>query len=157
MHGERVRYSSFHFFQDALYFLVILFLSFPKFIKTTFYGSIHLEQSYEYIPIYPYLRTKRIASSCTCDSNPYFSPQTHDIEGHPCEPHETLVKNVSNAPNLVSSNAPCQYKPLRLPPVLHDFPAKHFKYLPKFDGESKEFTAEKHLQAFEHLSDLLEI
>ena len=48
-------------------------------------------------------------------------------------------------------------KPLQLPPILHDFPAKHYKYLPKFDGESKEFIAEKHLQSFEHFSDLFEI
>ena len=41
MHGERLGYSSLHFFQDALSFLVSFFLSFPKFIKTSFYGSIH--------------------------------------------------------------------------------------------------------------------
>ena len=34
---------------------------------------------------------------------------------------------------------------------------KHYKYLPKFDGESKYFTAEKHLQPFEHFFDLFEI
>ena len=34
---------------------------------------------------------------------------------------------------------------------------KHYKYLPKFDGESKDLTAEKHLQAFEHFFDLFEI
>ena len=60
-------------------------------------------------------------------------------------------------PNLVSPSLPSRYKPLQLPPILHDFPVKHYKYLPKFDGESKDFTAEKHLQAFEHFSDLFEI
>ena len=44
-----------------------------------------------------------------------------------------------------------------MPPILHDFPVKHYKYLPKFDGESEHLTAEKHLQAFEHFSDLFEI
>ena len=34
---------------------------------------------------------------------------------------------------------------------------KHYKYLPKFDGESKDFTAEKHLEAFEYFYDLFEI
>ena len=154
MHSERVRYSNLCCFQDALSCLVSLFLSFPKFIKTTFYGSIRLEHSYEYIPIYPSLRTKSIASSCTCDSDPYFSLETHDIEGHPFEPHETSINSVSVVPNLVSPSIPSQYKPLQFPPILHDFPMKHYKYLPKFDGESKGPTGEKHLQAFEHFSDL---
>ena len=34
---------------------------------------------------------------------------------------------------------------------------KHYKYLPKFDREPKGFTAKKHLQTFEHFSDLFEI
>ena len=34
---------------------------------------------------------------------------------------------------------------------------KHYKYLPKCDGESKDFTDEKHLQDFEHFFDLFEI
>ena len=34
---------------------------------------------------------------------------------------------------------------------------KYYKYLPKFDGESQDLTAEKHLQAFEHFSGLFEI
>ena len=46
---------------------------------------------------------------------------------------------------------------LQLPPILHDIPTKHYKYLLKFDGESKDFTAEKNLQAFEHFTDLYEI
>ena len=44
-----------------------------------------------------------------------------------------------------------------MPPILHDFPAKHYKYIPNFDEEFEELTAEKHLQAFEYLSDLFEI
>ena len=40
MHGQRLRYSILCFFQDALSCLVKLFLSFPKFVKTSFYGSI---------------------------------------------------------------------------------------------------------------------
>ena len=157
MHAERIRYSSFYFFQDSLSCLVNLFLSFPKFIKTSFHGSFRSKQSYEYIHVYPSLWTESIASSCTFDFDQDFSPKTHDIKGHPCETHETLVNNVSIAPNLVSPSIPSWYKPLKLPPILHDFPMKHYKYLPKFDGESEDFTAEKHLQAFEHFFDLFEI
>ena len=47
--------------------------------------------------------------------------------------------------------------PLRLPQTLHEFPTKHYKYLPKFDRESEYLTAEKHLRAFEYFLDLFEI
>ena len=112
MYGERLRCSSLCFFQEALSCLVSLFLSFPKFIKTTFYASIRSKQSYEYIPIYPSLRTEIIASSCTFDFDQDFSPEAHDIKGHPCEPHEISVNSVSIALNLVSPNIPSQYEPL---------------------------------------------
>ena len=154
MHVERLRYSGLRFFQDALYCLVSLFLSFPRFFKIAFYGSTHLEQSYEYIPLYPSLWTKSITSSCTSGFDPYFSPGAHDIKGHPYELHETSFDSISIAPNLVSPSFSSQYKPLQFPPILHDFPMKHYNYLPKFDGESIDFNTEKHLQSFEHFSDL---
>ena len=47
--------------------------------------------------------------------------------------------------------------PLRLPQILHDFPTKQYKYLPKFDRESEDLTTEKHLQDFEYFLDLFEI
>ena len=59
--------------------------------------------------------------------------------------------------SLFLSNIRNRYRPLHLPLILHDFPTKHYKYLPKFDGESKDLTAEKHLQAFEHFLDLFEV
>ena len=59
--------------------------------------------------------------------------------------------------HIALSNIPNRYRPLHLPHVLHDFPTKHYKYLPKFDGESKNLTAEKHLQSFEHFLDLFEV
>ena len=96
-------------------------------------------------------------SSCTFDFDQYFSPESHDIKGHPCEPHETSVRNISISPNMVSPSIPSRYKPLQLPPILHDFPMKPYKYLPKFDGESKDFTIEKSFQDFEHFFDLFEI
>ena len=157
MHGERLRYLSLCFFQDALSCLISLFLSFPRFIKTTFYGSAHSEQSYEYIPVYPSLRTESVASSCTSGFDLDFSPEAHEIQGHPCEIHETSDDSLSIVPNLVSLVSPSQYKPLRIPPILQDFPTRYYKYLPKFDGDSKNLIAEKHVQTFEHFSDLFEI
>ena len=157
MYGERLRCSNLRFFQEALSYLVGVFLSLPRFIKTTFYGSFHSEQSYEYIHVYPSLRAESVASSCTYGFDLDFSPGAHDVKGHPCEIHETSDDSIAIVPNLVSPLSPIWYKPLQLTPILHDFPTKHYKYLPKFDEEPKVFTAKKHLQTFEHFSDLFEI
>ena len=51
---------------------------------------------------------------------------------------------------------PDRYKPLILPPILHDFPKKYYKYLPRFDGENG-ITAQKHIQGFENYLDLFDI
>ena len=106
MHGEGIRYSSFYFFQDSLSCLVSLFLSFPKFIKTVFHGLFRLEQSYEYIHVYPCLQTESIASSCPFDFDQDLSPEAHDIKVHPYDPHEAMVDNISISPNLVSPSIP---------------------------------------------------
>ena len=49
------------------------------------------------------------------------------------------------------------YKPHVLPPILHDFPANYFKYLPRFDGEYGYITVEKDIQGFENYLDLFEV
>ena len=154
MHGEKIRYSSLNLLQDVLSFLVNSFLYFPKFVKIVFHCLFHSNQNHGFTPVYPSLRTESISSSCTFDfdQDPSFEP--HDIKYHPCEPHETKVDNTSVPHSPVSSNIPKRYRPLHIPHVLHDFPTKHYKYLPKFDGES---TAKKHLQAFEHFLDLLKL
>ena len=147
MHGGRSRHSSPRFFQDALSYLVIFLLSFLKFIKTVFSSLVHPESSHGHIPVYPSLRTESVASSCTLDFVLDFHPGALDIRGHPYEIHETSGDSLDIVPNLVSPTSPSRYKPLQLTPVLHDFPAKYYKYLPKFNGESKNLTAEKHVQA----------
>ena len=50
-----------------------------------------------------------------------------------------------------------RYKPLLLPPILHDIPANYYKYIPRFDGEYGNITAEKHIHGFEHFIDLFEV
>ena len=145
MHGERSRHSSPHFFQDALSYLVSFLLSFLKFIKSAFSGIAHPEQSHVHIPVYPSLRTKSIASSCTSNFGVDLYPGFPDVKGNPCEIHETSNDSLVIVPNLVSPISPSQYKPLQLPPILHDFPMKYYKYLPKFDRESENLTAEKHV------------
>ena len=157
MHDEKIRYSNFSFLQDVLSFLVNFFLFFPKIVKIVFHCPLHSKQNHEFTPIYLSLRTESISSSYTFDfdQDPSFEP--HDIKDHPCEPHETKVDNTSVPHSPVSSNIPNQYRPLHLPHVLHDFHTMHYKYLPKFDGESKNLTTKKNLQAFEHFLDLFEV
>ena len=141
-HEEKIRYSSFSFLQDVSFF-VNFFLYFPNLVKTVFHSSLHSKQNHEFTPVYPYLRTEIISSSRTFDfeQDPSFEPR--DIKYHPCQPHGTIVDNTSIPHSSVSSNIPNRYRPLHLPLILHDFPTKHYKYLPKFDGESKSLTAEK--------------
>lgn len=50
-----------------------------------------------------------------------------------------------------------RYRPLILPNTFHDFPLKHYKYLPKFVGEPDNIAAEKHIQAFKHFIDIFEV
>jgi hypothetical protein len=50
-----------------------------------------------------------------------------------------------------------RYIPLKFPSILHDFPPKHHKYLPKFGGEPNNLSAKKHIQDFEHFIYLFDI
>ena len=74
-----------------------------------------------------------------------------------CKPHDAKVDTTLLPCDFVHSKIQNRYRPLQLPHVLHYFPTKHYQYLPIFDGESHNLTAEKHLQDFEHFIELLEI
>jgi hypothetical protein len=50
-----------------------------------------------------------------------------------------------------------RYKPLELPPILHDLPVNYINNLPRFDGENEKITAEKHVQNLEDFLDLYEV
>ena len=55
----------------------------------------------------------------------------------------------------VPCKVPDRYKPLILPPILHDFPKNYYKFLPRFDGENG-ITTQKHIQGSENHLDLFE-
>ena len=138
------------------FFLNIL-LSIPKLFKTNFHYALHSEQSYEFTPVYPSLRTKSFPSPCTFDFDRDLSFEPYDLKGHSCKPHETTTNSTSIPHSSVSSYIPNRYRPLYLPHILHNFPTKHYKFLPKFDGEIKNLTYENNLQAFENFLDLFEL
>jgi hypothetical protein len=50
------------------------------------------------------------------------------------EPHETKVDVSPLVLDPTPSKIQHRYSPLKLPHILHDFPPKHYKYLPVFDG-----------------------
>ena len=103
------------------------------------------------------MQIESISSSCAYDFDQDLLSKLHDIKEQLCEPHDTTVDIVYSSHSLISSKIPNRYRSLHLPPTLHDYPTKHHKFLPKFDGESKNLTAEKQLQSFEHFLDLFEV
>ena len=139
---EKTRYLGSNFLQNTLAFLVNIFFSFPKFIKIIYHGLFHSKQSFEFTPVYPSLQTESISSSCTSDFNQDLLPEIPDIKRQSSGPHDTIPEVMSFPQNYIASNIQKWYRPLYLPPILHDFPTKHYKYLPRFDGEFENFTAE---------------
>ena len=98
-----------------------------------------------------------ISSSCTFDFSQDFPLETPDIKRQPSEPRDAIFESMPFPQDPAAPRAQNRYMPLHFPQILHDFPAKHYKYLPEFDGESEGLTAKKHLQAFEYFLDLFEI
>ena len=136
MHDQRIRYPSYSFLLDALSFYVNFLLSIPKLVKTSFHYALHSQQNHEFTHVYPSLQTESFPSPCIFEFDHDISFKPHELKGHPCEPQETIANNTSLPHSSISSNIPNRYRPLHLPLSLHDFPTKHYKYLPKFDGES---------------------
>ena len=85
----------------------------------------------------------------------YFFPvcehgQDHIVETHvdqiqPEEPQEIKPSFTTSVHTPTLVNIPDRYKPLILPPILHDFPANYYKHIPRFDGEHGNITVEKHI------------
>ena len=125
MYDGRSRNSSRCFLQDALSYLVSFLLSFIRFVKIALSGPTHPEQNHEYVPIYPSLQTEIIVSSYTSDFGLNLYPGAPNVKEHPCEIHEASDDSSAIIPNPVSPIYPRQYKPLQLPPILHDFPARY--------------------------------
>ena len=72
-------------------------------------------------------------------------------------PQEIKTNPTASVHTPTPRKIPDRYKPLILPPILHLFLEKYYKYLPRFDGEYGNITAEKHIQSFENFLDLFEV
>ena len=152
-HGQ-IRYSSWNFIQDILFFVLNYFFSFPKNVKKALQSILCLR------------RDPRPA----IDSFPLKSVKTKDLHAFEldqdpfsefCDDHLQVEATKSDSIPVVHIPIPCKipdrYKPLVLPSVLHAFPKNYDLYLPRFDGECKNVNAEQHVQNFENFLDLFEV
>jgi hypothetical protein len=133
-------------------------LSFPEHDKQIYLYLLHSNDDHENLALlYPPLKVVHIFPHCITDfdQNLPFEPC---VDHSPIdEPHE--IKADISPPVLYPTPSKIQhrYRYLKLPHILHNFPPKHYNYLPMFDGEPNAITTEKHIQDFEHFIDLLEI
>ena len=129
-----MRYSNANLIPDILSFLVNVFLSFPRPVNFFFHCLLHSKQGHRLTLVYISLRTENISSSCTYDFGQDLSFEPHKSDDYPCKTHGTIVDNTSFSHSPVSSKISNWYRPLHLPPIIHDFATKNYKYLPRFDG-----------------------
>jgi hypothetical protein len=153
----KIRYSSLSLVQEVLFCFINIFLSFPEFFKRIFLHLLCSNESQRSTLVYPSLQTVGIPPSCITDIHQAPSSEPYDVHDHSCELNETKAELVPSVLNPAPSKIQERYSPLKLPSILHDFPLKHYKYLPRFDGELDGHSAEKHIQVFEHFIDLFEI
>jgi hypothetical protein len=133
-------------------------LSFSEFFKRIFLHLFHSNEAQRSSLIYPPWKTIGIPpSSCITDIHQAPSSEPYDVHDHSCELNETKSELVPYVLNPTPSKIQERYSPLKFPSILHDFPLKHYKYLPQFDGELDGKSAEKHIQVFEHFIELFEI
>ena len=74
-------------------------------------------------------------------------------------PARAKAPNGYNPPALlpIPIKFPDRYKPLVLPPILHDLPANFINNLPRFDGENSNITTKNHIQNLGDFLDLFEV
>ena len=142
---RKTRYSSSNCVQDIFGFICNHVLSFSKpnqkYTVEEYFDHQSIDEYQEIIP-----------------------PTVDYVHAHtpvhiPDAPVETLVRHNPPAlsPNFakpmdggklfssspVLAKVPDRYKPLELPPILHDLPVNYINNLPRFDGENEKITAEK--------------
>jgi hypothetical protein len=86
------------------------------------------------------------------DQETSFEP--YDYLNQSCEPQEVKAIIVPPVYKPQPSKIQDRYRTLKLRHLLHDFPSNHYKYLPKFDGEIANLSAENHIEAFENFTYL---
>jgi len=157
VNSGNTRYTRLSFLQEGILCFINIFFSFLDFFKRIFLYLLHSNEDHKTTFVYPSLKSVDTIYSCIVD--PEQDPCTESYDDHiqSFEPHETKADIPSPILNHMPSKIPERYKCLKLPSILHDFPPKHHKYLPKFDGDLDTLKAQKHVQDFEHFSYSFEI
>jgi len=161
---DTIKYSSWSFPQKILFCFVnitLLFLEFFNFFFLHLLSLLPSNEDHDSTFVYSSLQSVHIPSPShhiAVDHDQDTSSELHDNLEQSCRFFVSKT-DILPSPSLnpVPSKLQERYKPLRLPYILHDFPLKHYKKLPAFDGTIENFSAEKHVQAFEHFLDLFEI
>jgi len=149
-HGN-IRYSSWNFIQDILFFVINYFFSFPKNVKKALQSILCLRKdprpAVDSFPL-KIVNTKDL-HAFELDQDPF--SEFCD------EPQATKSDSIPAVHTPTPCKIPDRYKPLVLPSVLHAFPKNYDLYLPRFDSECKNVNAEQHVQNFENFLDLFEV
>ena len=132
-------------------------MSFPEFFKRIFLHLLCSNESHRSTLVYPSLKTIGIPPSSIVNIHQAPSLEPYDIHDHSCDINETKDELVPSILNPTPSKIQERYSPLKIPSILPDFPLKHYKYLPRFDGELDGKLAEKHIQVFENFIEIFEI
>ena len=139
----KIRLSTWILIQDIMFFLI------KKFFQCILYFREDLRLVFNYFPL-------KIVSTNSLNLFEQLSSKSND-DHFPIKKPQIFKTDLTIPVHIpVSYKVPDRYKPLILPPILHDFPKKYYKYLPRFDGENG-ITAQKHIQGFENYLDLFEI
>ena len=92
-----------------------------------------------------------------CESSQDYMVENHVDQIQPKDPQEIKPSFTALVHTHTPVNIPDRYKPLILPPIIHDCLFNYYKYLPRFDGEYGNITVEKQIQGFEKFLNLFEV
>ena len=128
----KIRYSSWNFIQDTLFFVVNYFFSFPKNFKKTLQSMLCLRKyprpAFDSFPL-KIVNTKDLHAF---ELDQVLSSESCDDHLQTDEPQETKTDSAAFVHTPIPCKIPDRYKPLILPPISHAFPKNHDLYLPRF-------------------------
>jgi hypothetical protein len=132
---EENKYLKLDFLQGIILFVVSCFWSFFEHARQTFLHLFHANDDHDNPEIlYPPLKVIQITPQFITNLDQNLPPKLHDNYNQVDKNHETKTDISSHVLDSTPSNIQHIYKPLKLPHLLHDFPPKHYEYLPLFDG-----------------------
>lgn len=131
----KIRYSSWNFVQDIMFFIINYFFSFPKNFKKALQSILYLRidprSAFDSSP----LKIVDTKYACAFDFDQDTSSEFYDDHLQTDEPQETKIDSTPSVHIPIPCKILDRYKPLILPPISHVFSKNHYLYLPRFDGE----------------------